>query len=133
MEWEFTAAEVVRGEVDYGLEEFRADLMAEVDQNMGGMEGVEPERVFEVMYGLCYWCATGNDYDEYLAGLDQDSFFPTFLGTIREHLEPNIEMLGAILQRLIMERVEGEGVLLETALKQVDELHRAVLAKRVLN
>lgn len=133
MEWEFTAEEVVKGQADYGLENFRADLMAEVEQNMGGMEGVAPERVFEVMYGLCYWCATGNDYDEYLAGLDQDSFFPTFLGSIREHLEPNIVMLGAILQRLIMDRVEGESIPLEEALKQVDELHREVLAKRVLN
>jgi hypothetical protein len=133
MKWEFTAEEVVRGEVDYGLENFRADLMEEVNQNMGGMEGVAPERVFEVMYGLCYWCATGNEYDEYLSTLDQDSFFPTFLGSIREHLEPNIEMLGAILQRLIMDRVEGESMQLEDALKQVDALHRAVVAKRVLN
>ncbi|MBU0621832.1 MAG: hypothetical protein KJ795_08280 [Gammaproteobacteria bacterium] len=133
MEWEFTAAEVVRGEVDYGLAEFRADLLKEVEQNMGGMEGVAPERIFEVIYDLCYWCATGNEYDEFLSGLDQDSFLPAFLGTIRAHLEPNIEMLGAILQSLIMERVEGKNIPLEEALKQVDELNRQVVAKRVLN
>lgn len=133
MEWEFTPDEVVRGEVDYGLEQFRADMLEEVKLNMSSMESMVPEKVFNMMYDLCYWVATGNDYDEFLNALDQDSFFPAFLGSIREHLQPNIEMLGAILQRLIMDRVDVEGIPLEEALKQVDELHRSVVAKRVLN
>lgn len=133
MEWEFTPDEIVRGEVDYGLEQFRADMLEEVKLNMSSMESVVPEKVFNIMYDLCYWCATGNDYDEFLNGLDQDSFFPAFLGSIREHLEPNITMLGAILQKLIMDRVEEQGMPLEEALKQVDELHRSIVAKRVLN
>lgn len=133
MEWEFTPDEVVRGDVDYGLENFRKDMLEEVKLNMSNMETVVPERVFDVMYDLCYWCATGNDYDEFLSALDQDSFFPSFLGSIREHLEPNITMLGAILQKLIMDRVESEGMPLEDALKQVDELHRFIVSKPVLN
>ena len=47
-------------------------------------------------------------------------------------LAPNIAMLGAILHRLIVERVDGQGVPLEEALKQVDELHRLVVAKLAL-
>lgn len=133
MEWEFTPDEVVRGEVDYGLENFRADMLEEVRLNMGGMESVVPEKVFDVMYDLCYWVATGNSYDEFLATLDQDSFFPNFLDSVREHLEPNIRMLGAILQHLIMERVDGQSIPLEEALRQVDELHRLTVAKIALN
>ncbi len=133
MEWEFTPAEVVQGKVDYGLENFHADMLQEVKLNMSNMESTTPEQVFNVMYELCYWVATGNDYDEFLSGLDQDSFFPAFLGSIKPHLAPNIEMLGAILQRLIMERVDEHGMSLEEAIKQVDELHSSIVTRPVLN
>lgn len=129
MEWEFTPEEVVKGEVEYGLEDFRADLMQEVRQNMSGMESVVPERVFNVIYDLCYWVATGNDYDDFIDVVDEESFFPQFLRSIREHLQPNIEMLGAILQRLIMDRVDGQGMPLELALKEVDALHREIAGR----
>jgi hypothetical protein len=133
MEWEFTPAEVVQGKVDYGLENFRADMLQEVKLNMSNMESVAPEQVFNIMYELCYWVATGNDYDEFLSGLDQDSFFPAFLASIKSHLSVNIEMLGAILQRQIMELVEGQSIPLEDAIKQVDEMHRGIVARPVLN
>lgn len=133
MEWEFTPDQVVRVEVDYGLEDFRRDMREEVSLNMGQMEDSQQQKIFDVMYDLCYWVATGNDYDDFLAGLDQESFFPSFLDSIKEMLAPNIEMLGAILQRLIMDRVEGQGMSLDDALKQVAELHRVTAAKRILN
>lgn len=133
MEWEFTPEEVVKAEVDYGLEQFRADMLAEVRINTGDMEEAPQKQMFDVMYDLCYWVATGNDYDDFLASLNQESFLPGFLGSVKQHLEPNIVMLGAILQRLIMDRVEGESMPLEMALKEVDELHRQVLAQPVLN
>lgn len=133
MEWEFTPEEVVKAEVDYGLEEFRADLLAEVKANTGEMDAMQQRKMFDVMYDLCYWVATGNDYDEFLATLDQDSFFPGFLGSIREHLTPNIEMLGAILQRLIMNRVEDQSMPLELAVKEVDRLHHEIVTKSLLN
>lgn len=133
MEWEFTPEQVVGCQVDYGLEQFRADMLEEVRMNMGDMPDVQKLTVFSTMYELCYWVATGNDYDEYLATLDQDSFFPHFLASIRENLEPNIVMLGAILQRLIMDRVEGESMPLEHAIKEVDELHRKIVATPLLN
>lgn len=129
MEWEFTPEEVVKGEVAYGLEDFRKDLMQEVSQNMGGMESVMPERVFEVIYDLCYWVATGNDYEDFLDSVDEESFFPHFLRSIRGHLQTNIEMLGAILQRLIMDRVDGQSMPLELALKEVDVLQREIAAR----
>lgn len=133
MEWEFTPEEVVKAEVDYGLEQFRADMLAEVRINTGDMEEAQQKQMFDVMYDLCYWVATGNDYDDFLATLNQESFFPGFLVSIKQHLEPNIVMLGAILQRLIMERVEGQSMPLEAVLKEVDEMHRQILAQPVLN
>lgn len=37
MEWEFTPQQVVKGEVGYGLEAFRHDLMQEVSLNVQGI------------------------------------------------------------------------------------------------
>jgi len=133
MQWEFTPEEVVKGEVDYGLEQYRADLLAEVRLNTGEMDDAQQMRIFHVMYDLSYWLATGNDFDDFLNTLDQESFFPGFLASIREQISPNIEMLGAILQRMIMDRVDEQGMPLELALKEVDALHRQIVSKPVLN
>lgn len=133
MEWDFTPEQVVKAEADYGLEQFRLDMLEEVRLNMNQMDDAQQKKIFDVMYDLCYWVATGGDYDDFLMGLDQESFFPSFLGSIKEMLAPNIMMLGAILQRLIMERVDEQTIPLEEALKQVDELHRLVVAKTALN
>lgn len=131
MEWEFTPQELVTGEVDYGLEQYRGDLHQEVCSNLQGMEVELQERLFDLIYDLCYWQATGGEFNDFVAGLNQDSTIPAFLESIRESLQPNVEMLGAILQRLIMERVDVDGTPLEDALKQVDELHRQVVGARV--
>ena len=95
MEWEFTPEQVVGCQVDYGLEQFRADMLEEVKLNMGEMDDARQLKIFNAMYELCYWVATGNEYDDFLDTLDQDSFFPGFLASIRDNLEPNIVMLGA--------------------------------------
>ena len=133
MVWEFAPEQVVKAEVDYGLAQFRADMLQEVKLNMGQMEDAQQLQIFSVMYDLCYWVATGSEYDDFLATLDPDSFFPGFLASIKEHLAPNIAMLGAILQRLIMDRVEGQSMPLELALKEVDELHRRIATEPLLN
>ena len=133
MEWEFTPEQVIKAEVDYGLEQFREDMLEEVRINLSQMDDVLQRKIFAVMYDLCYWVATGGRYEEYLASLDKDSFLPSFLASIEVRLAPNIEMLGAILQRLIMERVDEQGIPLEAALKQVYEFHRQVVTKPLLN
>lgn len=132
MEWEFTPQELVKGDVDYGLEQFRGDMYQEVCGNLQGMDTEMQERLFDLIYDLCYWQATGGEFDVFVAGLNQDSTVPAFLESIREHMQPNVEMLGAILQRLIMERVDGHGIALEDALKQVDELHQSVVGAKSL-
>lgn len=69
--------------MDYDLEQLRAELREEVRLNMGEMDNGGQLKIFSAMYDLCYWAATGNDYDEFLARLDQDSFFPGFLASIQ--------------------------------------------------
>ncbi len=129
MEWEFRPDQVVRDEVEYGLEQFRADLLQEVRMNTGEMDEAQQLRVFAVIYDLCYWAATGNEYDEFLATQGDDSFLSGFLASIRDQIQPSIEMLGAILQRLIMDHVDLQGMPLEQALKEVDVLHRQIVAR----
>ena len=79
MEWDFTPEQVVKADVDYSLEQFRLDMSEEVRLNMNQMDDAQQRKIFDVMYDLCYWVATGSDYDDFLAGLDQESFFPSFL------------------------------------------------------
>lgn len=117
MEWEFTPQQVVKGEVDYVLEDFRQDLMQEVALNIPGLGKEQLGPVFSLAYDLCYWLATGKDYGEFEARF-QDINTMLFLRALREYGKANVEMLGAILQRLIMDGVE-EGLSVDDAVAQV--------------
>ena len=127
MEWEFTPQQVVKGEIDYGLDEFRHDLMQEVALNIPDLGNEQLEPVFRLAYDLCYWLATGKDYDEFEERF-QDINTVMFLRALREHGKANVEMLGAILQRMIMDGVE-EGLSVDDAVAQVS-LHQEQLATR---
>jgi hypothetical protein len=127
MEWEFTAAQVVRGDAAYGLTEFRRDLGEEVRINLPGLDDGELDRIFRLIYDLHYWLATGNEYRDFEDQLaDQPKLVP-LLRAVRQQCAANVEMLGAILQRLIMEGVEA-GVPLEQALEQTARAHQRVAA-----
>ncbi|MBI2310940.1 MAG: hypothetical protein HYU77_00345 [Betaproteobacteria bacterium] len=128
MEWEFTPEQVVKGEVGYGLEGFRDDLAREVRDNMAGVPRAEQEQAFHVLYDLCHWLATGRDFEAFAAEFSESPLADAFLRTIRDPIAPNVEMLGAILQRLIMERVEA-GLPLEQALNAAAEFHGATVRR----
>lgn len=130
MEWEFTPQQVVRGEVGYSLEEFRHDLMQEVALNIPGLGDEQLKPVFSLVYDLCYWLATGKDYDEF-EGRFQDINTMLLLRALREHGKANVEMLGAILQRMIMDGVE-EGLSVDDAVAQV-ACHQDQVTSRMLN
>jgi hypothetical protein len=128
MEWEFTSAEVVRGEVGYGLPEFRRDLGEEIRANLPGLDDPELDRLFRTVYDLHYWLATGNEYREFEGQYaDQPKLLP-LLRAVHAQCTANVEMLGAILQRLIMEGVEA-GAPLEQALQQAAQRHARVAAE----
>lgn len=127
MEWEFLPEQVVKGEVAYGLKDFRRDLAQELRMNLGPISADEFARAYDVLYDLCYWLATGKPLDDFLDGFDDDPVAIRLIKSAHEAMAGNVEMLGAIVQRLIVERVEA-GTPLEQAVSSVDAYHRETVA-----
>lgn len=127
MEWEFTPEQVVKGEIGYALEDFRRDLALEVRGNLGPASPEQVAQTTDLLYDLCHVLATDRTLESMLATLAYDPPTCEFLREMVEPMRPNGEMLGAILQRLIMDRVEA-GMPLEQALDSVADHHRQLLA-----
>jgi hypothetical protein len=116
MEWEFSPQQVAKGEVVYGLEDFCHGLMHEVALNMPGLSSEQLNPIFALAYDLFYWLATGKEYEEFEGQFD-DINAVMFLRAMREHGRDNVEMLGAILQRMMMDGME-EGLSVDEAVAQ---------------
>ena len=127
MEWEFTPGALLRGEAVYGLAEFRRDLAEEIRNNVPGLDEPELERLFRMLYDLQYWLATGNDYPAFEAQYADQSRVVQMLRAVHAQSTGNVEMLAAILQRLIMDGVAA-GVPLEHAVEQAAQLHAQAAA-----
>ena len=123
MEWEFTPQEVVRGEVGYGLEEFRRDLCEEVRTNVPGVDDGGLESLFRLVYDMHYWLATGNAFCDFELEFRDQPNLVMLLRAVHGGSAGNVEMLGAILQRTIMDGVEA-GANLDEALQRAGEAHR---------
>lgn len=132
MEWDFTPEDVVKCRAVYGLDDFRRDLAIEVRNNMPPPDEVRFEQSFNLIYDVCHWCATGRSLDDFLKTLRHDPPTIEFLRAIHPHLQSNIDMLGAILQRMIMDQVEA-GNPLESAVETVSNRHREVVAGALRN
>lgn len=128
MEWEFTPQQVVRGQIGYSLADFRQGLAAEVRQNVGGDAEVFT-RSFHLLYDLCYALATSKDLEAHLTAYAYDPPTVQFLRELAPVMSANVEMLGAILQRQIMDRVEA-GMALENAVGEVADWHRQAVAEQ---
>jgi hypothetical protein len=126
MHWEFSPQQVVKGEVGYGLGQFRADLETEVAINSPGATPAERAATFDLVYDLCHWRARGQDLESFLVDFAHDPPTCQFLRGIAPVMAPNVEMLGAILQRMIMDGVES-GLELPVALRRADERHRRIV------
>jgi hypothetical protein len=126
MEWEFTAQEVVKGEIGYSLADFRLGLAEEVRQNVAG-DGDVFTRTYHLLYDLCYALATSKDLEAHLSSYAYDPPTVQFLRELAPVMGPNVEMLGAILQRQIMDRVET-GMPLENAVNEVANWHKQTVA-----
>lgn len=127
MEWEFTPQAVVKGQIGYGLAEFRRGLAAEVRQNVTGDSEVFA-RTYHLLYDLCYAMATSKELDAHLAAYAYDPPTVQFLREMQAPMANNVAMLGAILQRQIMDRVEA-GMPLDNAVAEVADWHRQTVAK----
>lgn len=122
MEWEFSPEDVIKGRADYGLAEFRRDLAAEVRMNVGD-DAARFTRTFHLLYDLCYALATSKDFEAHLAAYAYDPPTVQFLRELQPLMENNVAMLGAILQRQIMDRVAA-GMPLESAINDVAAWHK---------
>lgn len=127
MEWEFTSEQVVKGEIGYRLEEFRRDLTQEIRMNSAADDDRALLGTRDLVYDLCYWRATGGSFEDFLAAFRHDPPTTEFLCSVNEHMDDNVRMLGAILQRLIMDRMEA-GMPLEQAIGDVAHHHSQIVA-----
>lgn len=126
MEWEFSPEDVVQGQTDYGLIEFRRDLAQEVSSNLPSCDQLQQARSFNLIYDMCYALATDKDFDEFLLGHAYDPPTCQFLAELKPHMAANVTMLGAILQRLIMDRVAAN-MPLELAVQDAAQWHASVV------
>lgn len=126
MEWDFTTEDVVKGHADYTLQDFRGGLAEEVRSNLGPMDEAQLTRAFNLVYDLCYALATDKDIGEFMSGYAYDPPTCQFLAAIQPHMSDNAAMLGAILQRLIVERVEANMPLVQ-AVEDAARWHTTVV------
>jgi len=129
MNWDFTGAQVVKGEVAYSLEEFRKNLYAEVKENFSDYEKTELDGIYQLAYDVCYCTATQRKLGELLAHCQQKGVQADlkYLMLIRDCNLNNIDMLKAIFAWKVSQFMDA-GASGEEALKKLDEYHRQVLA-----
>ena len=129
MKWDFTGDQVVKGEVDYSLEEFREDFYAEVKDNFPEYETKALDSIYRLAYDVCYCVATQRDLGELLKhcrgkGIKADI---KYLELIRDSNLDNIDMLKAIFARKVSEFMD-EGLSSADALKKLDAYHKNVIS-----
>ncbi|MBK7615651.1 MAG: hypothetical protein IPJ08_14680 [Burkholderiales bacterium] len=122
MEWEFTTEDVVKGHADYTLQDFRMGLLRELKANLGPMDEAQLTRSFNLVYDLCYALATDKNVEEFISSFAYDPPTCQFLAEVQPHMSENAAMLGAILQRQIVERVEAN-MPLEMAVQDAAKWH----------
>lgn len=122
MQWEFTPEDVVKARSGYGLEDFRRDLAEEVRRNTAASGETQQRQTFNLVYDLCHALATAKDLEQFLAAYAYDPPTCQFLHELAPVMADNVAMLGAILQRMIMDGVEA-GLPLEHALDAAAQRH----------
>lgn len=130
MQWEFSPEDVVKARADYGLTDFRRDLAEEVRSNLGPADEAQQIRSFNLIYDMCYALATDKRFDDFLAAYAYDPPTCQFLSELKPLMADNAVMLGAILQRLIMDRVEAH-MPLANAVEDAAQWHASVVAGKL--
>ena len=129
MEWTFTAEEVVKGEVDYSIEEFRKDLFEEVKSNFPEYTKSELDTMYSLAYDVCYCIATSQDLNDLLEHCLEKGLKvkKNYLELIRDSNLSNIDMLKALFARKVADFMD-EGLSSEEALNKLDEYHKNLLS-----
>lgn len=130
MQWEFTLEDVVKARAEYGLTDFRRDLAEELRSNVPSADEAQQTRSFNLIYDMCYALSTDKKFDDFLAAYAYDPPTCQFLTELKPHMADNVAMLGAILQRLIMDRVEAN-MPLEHAVQDAAQWHASVVSGKL--
>lgn len=127
MQWEFSPEDVVKAQAEYTLVDFRRDLAEEVRSNLGSGDESQQTRSFNLIYDMCHALATDKKFDDFLSAYAYDPPTCQFLTELKPYMADNVAMLGAILQRLIMDRVEANMPLAQ-AVEDTARYHADVVA-----
>ncbi|MDD2924743.1 hypothetical protein [Rhodoferax sp.] len=127
MQWEFSPEDVVKAHAEYTLTDFRRDLAEEVRSNLGGSDEAQQTRSFNLIYDMCHALATDKKFDDFLSAYAYDPPTCQFLTELKPYMADNVAMLGAILQRLIMDRVEANMPLAQ-AVEDTAQWHAGIVA-----
>jgi len=129
MKWEFTGAQVVKGEAEYSLEEFREDFYEEVKENFPEYSEEALESMYRLAYDVCYCAASQRDLGDLLKHFKKNGIKADmkYLELIRDSNLANIDMLKALFARKVSEFMD-DGLSGEDALKKLDEYHKNVVS-----
>lgn len=127
MQWDFTPEDVVKARSGYGLADFRRDLAEEVRRNTDPGDGTRQRQTFDLVYDLCHALATAKGLEEFLAAYAYDPPTCQFVRELEPMMADNVAMLGAILQRMIMDGVEA-GMPLQQAVDEAAYRHAQAVA-----
>ena len=128
MKWSFTPGQVAKGDVDYTLEQFRADLEREVRDNFDDFSPDDLEQMFNLAYDVCYCVAVRHDLVKLAGhcrkrGLSVDT---DYLKMIADANSENIDMLKAVFARKVAGWM-GQGLTREQAVEKLDEFNRSIM------
>ena len=116
MEWDFTPEDVMSGEVDYSVAEFRKDLLEDIQSTIAEIPGDDITKGFYIVtIVLCTSLAFGKSIDSIIASMK--TYFPNeavqklltnkdLLEKIKEDNKENIEMLRVVVHRRMKDDVD---------------------------
>jgi len=128
MQWDFTPEDVVKAKVDYELHDFIKDFQNEIAVGCSEHSTDEVSSIVTLLYDFMHWCATEREPEQFYAEelALEDPFNANELRAMHSNLNKNITMLGAILQRMIMNQIDI-GIELEQAIQIVADEHQHIV------
>lgn len=109
MEWDFTPSQVMKGEVNYTIEDFLRDLRSEMDYNFEKKDDKFREKATQAFYRVMYFSSLGKSPREVSEMLCMDEQLVT---DVLKELKPNIEMFIAIVMRQFLCNLKASGGML---------------------
>lgn len=132
MQWHFSPDQVVSGAITYRLQDFRRDLMRQVEFDFPDLGDREVHGLFNLTYLLLYWLATRNVFDEFMREFASQwrpaPWLRSYVAAVSGRSSDDVEMLAGILERMTLDRIEA-GFAPEIARTLVFEDHAEIAAR----